>query len=163
MPGTKFRLGTIAWVLTMVIGSVGCQAPLDARESGTETMVLATERIPIDNCGGLAEVTIHREISKTFYHEVYVDTEAEIGLDTLIVASALRQRHGYQDGQAETRSFGIDLTAPPSWKVIYVLQWEEVWTKGILYDPGTGKTQGTYRVRKDIQPHIIDSYAEACP
>jgi hypothetical protein len=38
----------------------GCQAPLDARETGTEALYLETEQVPINNCGGPAAVTIHR-------------------------------------------------------------------------------------------------------
>ena len=150
-------------VLVMAVTLTGCQAPLVAQESGTEELYLEMERIPINNCGGPAEVTVHRNITKTFYHEVYVETAAEAGLNSLVISSTLAQKYGYRDGQEEERSFGVDLTAPANSKVIYVLQWNEVWLRGNIYDPGTGKTQGTYRLLKDIRMRIFDSHAETCP
>jgi hypothetical protein len=141
----------------------GCQAPLDAQETGTEELYLETEQVPINNCNGPAAVTVHRQISKTIYHDVYVDAGADVNLDAILVSTALGQRYGYQDGEMETRSFGVDLTAPANARVVYVLEWREVWVKGIVYDPGTGKTNGTYRMRKDIRMQIADSYMEECP
>ncbi len=141
----------------------GCQAPLDARETDTEELYLETEQVPINNCGGPAAVTVHRLISKTIYHDVYVDTGADVNLDAVLVSTALGQRYGYQDGEMETRSFGVDLTAPANVKVVYTLEWKEIWVKGTVYDPGTGKTQGTYRVRKDIRMQLVGSYQEECP
>jgi hypothetical protein len=153
----------ISFVLAMAVMLTGCQAPLAAREAGKEELYLEIEQIPIDNCGGPAEVTVHRTITKTFYHEVYVETAAEANLNALVISGALAQKYGYQDGQEEERSFGVDLTAPANSKVIYVLRWSELWVRGNVYDPGTGKTQGTYRLRKDIHMRIVDSHTEPCP
>ena len=163
MTSVAFRLGAMVLILGSAVLLLGCEAPLEARQSGTEEVYVETERIPINNCGGPAEVTVHRTVSKTFYREVSVETATETGLDALIVASAIAQEHGHREGEEDQRSFGIDLTAPANSKVVYVLQWKEIWSKGVVYDPNTGQTQGTYRLRKDVWAYVVDSYSEECP
>ena len=163
MIGSTFGNSAISLLLLMALTLTGCQAPLVAQEAGTEELYLEVEQIPINNCGGPAEVTVHRTIAKRFYHDVFVETSAEAGLNALIISSALAQEYGFSEGEAEERSVGVDLTAPAASKVVYTLQWSEVWAKGIVYEPNTGKKQGTYRLRKDINMQILDSHTEACP
>ena len=139
-----------------------CEASLDARQTGTEQLYMETERVPINNCSGPASVTVYREISKTFTHEVYIEAGAEVGLNIGVVSAELGERYGIRDGEAETRTVGVSLTAPAHSKVVYYLEWREVWAKGILYDPSTGETQGTFRVRKDINLRIVDSKNKGC-
>lgn len=163
MIGSRFRYSATSLLLLMALALTGCQAPLVAQEAGTEELYLEVEQIPINNCGGPAEVTVHRTITKRFYHDVFVETAAEAGLNALIISSALAQEYGFREGQEEERSFGVDLIAPAGSKVVYALQWSEVWAKGNVYEPNTGKKQGTYRLRKDIKMQILDSHSEECP
>ncbi|NIV32792.1 MAG: hypothetical protein GWN58_26105, partial [Anaerolineae bacterium] len=104
-------------LLAITTALTGCQAPLAPRETGTEELHLETERIPIDNCGGPAAVTVRRQISKSFYHDVYVDVDSGVQIDAILVSTALGQTYGYEEGEMETRSFGIDMTAPAHTRV----------------------------------------------
>ncbi len=150
-------------LLAITTALTGCQAPLAPRETGTEELHLETERIPIDNCGGPAAVTVRRQISKSFYHDVYVDVDSGVQIDAILVSTALGQTYGYEEGEMETRSFGIDMTAPAHTRVVYVLEWKEVWVKGVIHDPDTGTAKGTYRLRKDLRMEILDNFVEVCP
>ncbi len=162
MSRAKLHLAATAIAMTVAVVCTGCAAPLSARETGIEELYLEVEQIPIDNCGGPAEVTVNRSMMRTIRHDVYVETASDVNLDAMLVSTTIGQRYGVQNGSAETRSFGVSLTAPAHSKVVYVLQWKEVWIKGIVYDPGSGKTQGSFRLRKDIHMQIIDSHTEAC-
>ena len=153
----------IVILVAIAAALVGCQAPLDTRETGPEELYMETIQIPINNCGGLGPVTVHREFSRSIYHDVYVDAGADVHLDTFLISTVLGQRYGFQDGEMETCKTGIDLTAPANTRIVYTLQLNEIWIKGIVYAPASGREQATYRLRKDIGIDIVSTETETCP
>lgn len=162
---SKIRIARshVVTLLAIAAALVGCQAPLDTREIGPEELYMETLQVPINNCGGLSPVTVHRQFSRSIYHDVYVDAGADVHLDALLISTVLGQSYGFQDGEMETRTVGIDLKAPADTSVVFTLELEEIWIKGIVYDAASGKTQATYRLRKDLGIRIVRSEEEACP
>ncbi len=137
---------------------------LDIVEIGTNAEIIDSETIPLFNCNNLNEYQLDIERTRTIEHKVTAEGQIEAGLHSIFVLS-LAGRYGVEDGQTETRSYTVHLTAPPnSWNE-YTINWRYLWREGqiIVYSPDNTQQVYPYRVRAGLEFMITDIATKSCP
>ena len=102
--------------------------------TGKERLEVNKFTIPIDNCGGSSNVSQKISQSQSFVHKIVQDNSGKAGLELSIpwakLMLELQTKYGYEDGQTDTRTINVDMSATPHTNQSYVLTWYEEWEIG---------------------------------
>jgi len=147
----------------LCLGLVSCYSEIEGRETGTEIVSSTRESHVLSNCGGPAALRIVKSLSRSFSHDVVVQAGADAGINRSIISAGVALQYGVREGQSEVRTIAVEMTAPEFKKVVYEIEWREIWKLGILYAPALGNLQGSYRYRADVGVAILGSREEPCP
>jgi hypothetical protein len=136
--------------------------------TNTETVEINKITVPINNCGGSAEVIQKYIQSQTFIYEYQASAEGGVGLNIPLpfgwanLILELQARYGFEQGQIDSRTIETTLNADAGTNQAYMITWKEIWESG----SGTVLTGGDtitipFRVRTNVI-HSIDSQQLSC-
>jgi hypothetical protein len=140
------------------------QAAVTVVETGGIQEPLEQEVIAVDNCDQdedtVEEVLRSRQFIPVFQFEDELDPEAVEAL-----ARQLEAYYGFQQGQQVERRFNLQLTAAAGSLAEYTLEWQQVWTEGVLqvtWQDGS-EDQFDYNALTDIEFRTVNISQAACP
>ncbi|GAB1472084.1 hypothetical protein MASR2M66_29620 [Chloroflexota bacterium] len=120
---------------------------------------------PINNCGGVAEVT--QEVAYSYTHEVVDETGAKLGVDIPVVewlgvVAEIEKRYAITD--KETTSYSTTLTVPAGQNIRYTVIRKQTWESGIVVKNTNGiETRAAYSVLKNESIEVANSEILGCP
>lgn len=106
----------------------------------TRTVPVNKITVPINNCGGSANIVQEYTQTQIFVHEYHAEVGGSVGLEVplpfnlLNLQLELQAKYGFEQGQVASRTVSYRMEAEPGTNQIYVITWQEVW------DTGTAQT-----------------------
>jgi hypothetical protein len=152
------------WIAELGEDRTPPQAAVTVVETGGIQEPLEQEVIAVDNCDQdedtVEEVLRSRQFIPVFQFEDELDPEAVEAL-----ARQLEAYYGFQQGQQVERRFNLQLTAAAGSLAEYTLEWQQVWTEGVLqvtWQDGS-EDQFDYNALTDIEFRTVNISQAACP
>lgn len=128
----------------------------------SEEKLIATEIIPLNNCGGNSKLGIDVERSRELTYVVTDKNGYELGTEHFLIA-ALEKEYNIENGTKETQSHTIHLETKANSYVEYTIEWKEIWINGdvVVYSDGM-ESQTSYKVKKGIVFEIKEVRELSC-
>lgn len=117
-----------------------------------ETRVIATEEVPLNNCGGNSALALDIERSREFIYAVTDKDGHSLGAQYVLLIGKLEQEYNIINGEKETQRHTIHLETTANSHVIYTLAWKETWLNGQATVIKKGGDAGSvpFRVKKGL-------------
>jgi hypothetical protein len=125
--------------------------------TGQDVVQLNKITVPINNCGGSSPVSQEYSYEQTFYHEY--KSEYTAGVESGIPLPAgwpeivveLQAKYGFEQGQIASQKAVYHMEAQPKTKVVYVVNWQEVWDTGVATAlAGNDLIEVPFRIRTNV-------------
>jgi len=164
----KLRIGVVIISLSLLlILLVACKGKPVGKETSRRS-VPTIYKIPIDNCASSTKLDAGFGVRYKIQHDLSLSASAGAKISNSQLAQIrgeILANYGYQNNKFKTINldFYLAKTVPPYKRYVYIVEVEENWANGVIYDSKSGKKYATYSIRDNVSVvGIIDSREEIC-
>lgn len=132
-------------------------------KSESETRLIGTEDIPLNNCGGNSALTVDVERSREFVYAITDENGVSLGGQYFFLQGLLEKQYNVIDGETEAQTYTIHLETKANSRVVYTIAWKETRIKGEANISSSEKHEDVpYRVRKALTFEVEGVKEIAC-
>jgi hypothetical protein len=153
-----------SWIADITADQPPPQISIAIQETGGSTEPLDQEVIVVDNCDQdqeiVEDVLRSRQFRPVFQFEEDFEPEVEEALTVQLEAY-----YGFQQGEEVDRVFNLQLTASAESQAEYTIEWQYVWTEGVLqitWQDGS-EDEFVYQGLTDVEFRTLNISQSDCP
>lgn len=129
--------------------------------------LLTTRKATVENCSGITDIAQSFNFSQAFTSavEVGVDNSISAGIKDIIQFS-VATHYSLNLSETKTYEMNTNFIAPPGYRVIYTVEWYDVWVEGRIIPvdklQSGEKEEISYRAKTGLESRIPNPIPEAC-